>query len=169
MAVMSGACVYTGQNYGARQYRRIRSGVNRVILWSLLLTAGMVGLVWRFDRQIVAVFIKEGEKSAAAAVARTYVRCITGGMLIMTPMYIIRACVQTIGYSQYPGIAGAFQLLARWFMAVVMPAFLGVTAFYLSDVAAWAVTLPIVSIPFYVILGRLIREQETCRADAPSA
>ena len=82
------------------------------------------------------------------------IRCLCIGMIIMTPMYFLRAAIQTMGYPIYPFIAGCFQLAARIFSVSLLPQLIGITAYYLTDVLAWMVSLPIIAVAYIAIIRR---------------
>ena len=66
----------------------------------------------------------------------------------MTPMYLHRVTVQTLGFPRYAAIAGIMQLVTL----------VGEYAYYIRDGMAWLVSLPIVAVPCYRYLERKIRE-----------
>lgn len=161
MAIQAGTSIFVGQNLGALKIRRIRRGLRRVVLASLLLTCFMTALVWAFCTPFVGLFLSKKDPAVyqtALLSGCRYVRIITLGMLLMTPMYLYRATIQTLGHANYPMIAGVFQLLARLFMVLFAVRYLGEYAYYMTDILAWLVTLPIVITPYIYYMNRLQRE-----------
>lgn len=158
MAIMSGLSVFVGQNLGAKQISYMKKGVRNMVFFGLILTAVMILLVWIFETPIVSFFLKADFTSTskeAFAVAYRYIRLITLGMLIMTPLYFIRVTVQTMGYPVYAFIAGCLQLGARIICVTFFPDFLGTDAYYLADVFAWMVSLPLLATAYIVLSRRL--------------
>lgn len=163
MAVQTGASVFVGQNLGASQPHRIRSGLRRIVLFSLLLTLGMIALVWLFGGSLIRFFLSSRDPAlfeAAYAVALRNALFLVTGMVIMTPMYLYRASLQTIGHPNYAMIAGVLQVFARMGTVELLVRFFGNDAIFFADVLAWTVSLPVVAIPFGVYMRRLCRQKE---------
>ena len=51
--------------------------------------------------------------------------------------------------------AGFLQLAARVFSVTVLPAVIGEYAYYVATLMAWAVTLPVVVIPYYKYVNQI--------------
>lgn len=166
MALQTGLSVYVGQNLGARRAERVRDGARKLVGASILITLFMVLAVWAFGGTILSWFLSaENEKAylLAHGAALRFTRVITAGMFIMTPMYLYRMMVQLLGHSEYPVIAGVLQLFARVAMVQLLPRFIGEYAYYMTDVAAWIVSLPVVMIPCMVLIRRLCQKKESLR------
>jgi Na+-driven multidrug efflux pump len=166
MALQTGLSVYVGQNLGARRAERVRDGARKLVGASILITLFMVLAVWAFGGTILSWFLSaENEKAylLAHGAALRFTRVITAGMFIMTPMYLYRMMVQLLGHSEYPVIAGVLQLFARVAMVQLLPRFIGEYAYYMTDVAAWIVSLPVVMIPCMVLIRKLCQKKESLR------
>ncbi len=75
----------------------------------------------------------------------------------MTPMYLHRVTIQTLGFPGYAALAGVMQLVMRVSAILVGPRIWGEYAYYLHDGMAWLVSLPIVAFPCYHYLRKWIR------------
>ena len=74
----------------------------------------------------------------------------------MTVMYLHRITIQSLGRPEFSAIAGVGQLIARVLTIKLGFKVLGETAYYIPDCAAWLISLPIVAIPCYTILHKMI-------------
>ncbi len=158
MAIQAGVGVYIGQNLGAGQIKRIRFGFRETTLWTILLTIIMIVLVWLWGEPVIALFLSSESLavySAALETAVWHIRLMSLGLLIMTPMYFFRTATQTLGYVNYSIIAAALQLIARVATILFLPGWLGKAGYYLTDVAAWMISLPVVMVPYYQIMKKL--------------
>lgn len=157
MGIQSGVSVYIGQNLGGSRISRIRSGFRQITIVAALLTAVLVVFVWLFGDLVMALFLSKDDAAYQTAldIAGEYLRLLSLGMLIMTPMYFFRAAIQTLGHANYAMLAGVFQLAVRLLTVTVLPQYWGHIAYYLTDVFAWTVSLPIVAIPYFYYLRRL--------------
>lgn len=151
MAIQTGLSIFIGQNLGANQAERVRKGVHQIVLLSLLLSVFLNVAVQGMAPWLVNLFLSQSDPLYAKTlhVAVTYVRIITLGMFIMAPMYLYRIAIQTLGHPRYPMYAGFLQLAARIISVTLLPPLLGEYAYYIATLLAWAVTLPVVVIPYY--------------------
>ncbi len=167
MAIMVATGVFVGQNLGAEKPHRIRSGFHRILLATFALTFVMIALVLVFNDRIVSFLLKSEDPEIMAMAHRAgvlAVQCITWGMLVMTPMYLYRFSLQTMGHQRYVMVAAVLQMIARFCAARFLPAIIGEYAYYLADTFAWIVSLPTVAIPFYHYLNDLCRKKDSiCR------
>lgn len=159
MAVQTGVSVYVGQNLGAGQYRRIRTGLVEIVKFGFVLITVMILLVFATQQWILPLFLSaENPESYRRAyeVASANTRIILLSMLIMTPMYLHRVTIQTLGFPGYAAAAGVMQLIMRVATVAIGPAVIGEYAYFIQDGMAWLVSLPIVAIPCYRFLKRKI-------------
>lgn len=162
IAFQTGASVFVGQNLGAGRAVRIRSGLHRILLVSFGLTVVLAALIGLFADPLVGFFLSKKDLAVymqAHSVGVRSTRVILCGMLIMTPMYLYRSSLLTIGHPNYAMAAGFLQVAARVLTVCLLPPLIGEYAYYLPTVSAWAVTLPVVVIPYYFYIRRMCREE----------
>lgn len=162
MAIQTSASVFVGQNLGARQPDRIRSGMARIVPFSLLITGVMILLVWLFGGEVINIFLSSNDPAlyaAAHAAGLRYCLILVSGMVILTPMYLYRAALQTLGHPNYAMVAGFLQMAARVLTIAGLSSVLHEAAIYLAEILAWLVSLPMVAIPFVLYVRRLCRAQ----------
>lgn len=158
MAIQTGVSVFVGQNLGANQPQRIRTGITKAVKAAMLVTVGIILVCWSFDNELVSLFLSSkdtGLYESASSVGITFLHFQITGMLIMTPMYLYRITLQTLGHPNYAVIAAILQMIVRILTVQFLPAFIGVNAYYLPTVIAWMVSLPIVFVPYRVHIRRL--------------
>lgn len=161
MAIQTGVSVYVGQNLGARQYQRIKTGLVEIVKFGFGLITVMILLVFASQRWILPLFLSAENPEAyqrAYEVAAANTHIILLSMLIMTPMYLHRVTIQTLGFPGYAAAAGVMQLIMRVTTVLIGPAIIGEYAYFIQDGMAWLVSLPIVAVPCYRFLGRKIRK-----------
>ncbi len=166
MAIQSGLSVFVGQNLGARKIARIRRGIHQTIIFTFGLTVVMITLVILNRPFLLGLFLSKEDAALyqnAFEVAMESTRVIMLGMLIMTPMYMYRASIQSLRKAQYGAYAGVGQLIIRILTITLGPSLIGIYAYYITDCMAWLVSLPIVSIPVY----RTLKEEEKHGISAP--
>lgn len=159
MAVQTGVSVYVGQNLGAGQFARIREGLVRIVKLGIGLTGVMTVVVFAVQHQILPMFLSAQDPEAyrrAYEVANTNTHVILLCMFIMTPMYLHRVTIQTLGFPGYATLAGVLQLIMRMATVIIGPAVVGEYAYYICDGMAWLVSLPVVAVPCYRYLRKEI-------------
>ena len=160
MAIQTGVSVYVGQNLGAKQFRRIRDGLIQITGISFGLVIIMILAAFGAQKWILPLFLSAEDPGAyerAYQVASTNTHIILISMLLMTPMYLHRVTIQTLGFPGYAALAGVMQLVMRVSAILVGPRIWGEYAYYLHDGMAWLVSLPIVAFPCYHYLRKWIR------------
>lgn len=162
MAIQTFVSVYVGQNLGADQPERVRSGLRKTVLSALGLTFVLIALVLLSRGRLLTLFLSQEDPAAyeaayTAGLHSTWV--MITGMLIMTPMYLYRVTVQTLGHAIYAMVAGCLQMVVRVCVVEFLPPLWGEYAYYFSDVAAWMVSLPTVMIPCLLCISRLCRKK----------
>lgn len=165
MAFQTGVSVFVGQNLGAKQIERIQHGLHQslVVIMGIFLLMAAGSLV--FLDPILNLFLsKQDPVSYAEAfrVGRETAHCMLAGMIVMTPMYIYRVTIQTLGHAEVSTIAGIGQIFARILTISIGPSLIGIYAYYITDCMAWTISLPIVAIPCYRVLGKLKKEMKDC-------
>ena len=161
MAIQSGTCIFIGQNLGAKKIRRVSEGLRRITVVSELLTLGMILCVWLWGDRLLALLMWSQDPTTyetAFCTAWDSIRVTALGTLIMTPMYLHRGAIQTMGYAIYPMIAGCLQLVARTMTISFLPPLLGNLGYYLPDIAAWAVSLAVVYAAYHYHIRKMLRQ-----------
>lgn len=169
MALQTGVSVFVGQNLGAKRIERIVRGLHQSLAVIMGIFLLMAAGVLAFLDPILNLFLSRQDPASYAEafrVGQQALRCNLVGMAVMTPMYIYRVTIQTLGHAQVAAVAGVGQMIIRILTITVGPSLIGIYAYYITDCMAWAISLPIVTIPCYRVLERLRREN--ARAGTPS-
>ncbi|WP_367925717.1 MATE family efflux transporter [uncultured Ruthenibacterium sp.] len=163
MGIQSGTCIFIGQNLGARQIRRARTGLVRITGVAEILSAVMILCVWLWGDRLLSVLMWSQDPATAQQALKTAwdsIRVLSLGVLIMTPMYLHRGAVQTLGYTIYSMIAGCLQMVVRILTIRFAPPVLGDLGYYLPDVAAWAVSLVVVFAAYQYHIRKLSAKEK---------
>lgn len=134
---------YTGQNLGAKKYDRIKEGVKKCTVISLI-TSLIAGAVLIFiGKYFVCLFIS----NPSDEILRYAQYVLTLSAVFFIPLgliFIYRNALQGIGESFVPMMAGVYELVARAIVAFTLPHFIGFAGICLSDPIAWlAACLPL--------------------------
>ena len=148
---------YCGQNLGAKRYDRIRDGVNKAIIISIVtsIIAGFVLIT--FGTEFVKLFIENPD--AGIISASKQVLDISGIFFIpLGLIFIYRNALQGIGESFVPMMAGVAELVSRGIVAFTLPAFLEFFGICLADPCAWlAASIPL-GLYYHTRIKKLLAE-----------
>lgn len=125
---------FTGQNYGARHYERIRKGYQLTlgIAGSIGLFAGLLFFI--FNRQIFSIFVTEPEAITAGG---NYLKILAISQLFMVTESVTAGAFNGTGHTTPPALTGILLTGARIPMAYLLTAFpaLGLTGIW------WSITI----------------------------
>ncbi len=115
-SVISG---FVAQNYGARKFDRIKSGMKTITAFSYLLSAVMGIILILFTRPIVSLFLKEWNETLFIDV-RNFIYINVAFYIIWVPVPILRCAIQGMKNSLLPFISCLVELPARCVAAWVL-------------------------------------------------
>ena len=146
---------YTGQNYGAKRYDRIKSGVKKVVLLSLATSILISIILWFFGPFFLSCFISNTSQGAKEAMTYglTFLRCLTIFLPILYMLHAYRSTIQGLSNAFIPMVSGLFELMMRISGALVLPIFFGKSGLYPVEVLAW-VGAVVILIPSYYHMER---------------
>jgi putative MATE family efflux protein len=151
---------YGGQNLGAGRVDRIREGVTKGIIISVLFAVLSAVLALLFNDQLVSLFLDRSTIDGATwgellDASREYLRLTTVFYPVLFVIFIYRNVLQSIGRGFWPLMGGVFELVARSAAAFILPAFIGYAGTCVSQPLAWASAAIPLAIAYYVIIGRI--------------
>lgn len=160
-AVAQASLTFTGQNIGAKQYRRIpriiRCALLLIFMFSTLLGLVAIGL----HAPLLSIYIKENATAVAIGAERLLFICPTYFLLGWMNAYA--NALRAMGYSLLPMVSAVVGVCAlrivfiytvfRWVHTLEM--------LYASYPISWLITAIAVCIFFHILHRRLLRKQET--------
>lgn len=149
-AVSLGAAftTYTAQNYGAKNYRRIRHGVNIGMVLSVGAAGAFMVVLLPFLRQLPLLFIDGGEVEAIEVGVHFLLRMILA-MPVLYLVYVHRSALQAIGVASWSLISGIFETVVRVSVATVGFSLWGERILYYSEPLSWLAAWVFVLVPYY--------------------
>ena len=115
---------YCSQNLGANNFIRIKKGINRAIIIMLFefIIFGGIGLLLSIDGFYLHIFYSE-EKITQGAIkfGNAYLFMDLTLYFILGFLIVFRNSIQGLGKSLFPFLAGIGELIARIFVALIIP------------------------------------------------
>ncbi|MDH6363403.1 putative MATE family efflux protein [Enterococcus sp. PF1-24] len=156
---------FTAQNYGAKKYGRILTGVKQSLLLScgFSIIAGVT--VITFGHNLVQLFVNQSE-TRVFQLAQIYFN-INGSMYwILAILFIIRYTLQGLGQSVIPTIAGIMELIMRSLAAIFLTGIFGYAGAASASPLAWIGSVVVLLYSYFKAVKQLQgleKEQELLR------
>jgi len=127
---------FSAQNYGARQFQRIRDAVKKcsLIAMAFAFCAGI--LIFFFSENIIGVFIEEGNPDVVKD-ALLYLNCSVPFYFFLSQMFIYRSAVQGMGVGMVPLASSLIELSMRTGVAKFLAADWGYRGVCYASPVAW--------------------------------
>ena len=138
-SVGSAMATYSGQNLGARNFRRIRTGVRHAIIIAIgmAILCGCIGII--FGRPLTMLFVSEDADSLSEVVASSvlYLRVYGSSLFTLYSLFVLRNTLQGMGDAFFPIASAVLQVAIRIGLGYLLSALLGGLGVYLADCGAF--------------------------------
>ncbi|CCV63599.1 putative Na+-driven multidrug efflux pump [Alteracholeplasma palmae J233] len=127
---------FAAQNFGAKQYTRIRKGINLslVILLGTTFIATIFSTV--FSQPLIRMFISNPTEEVITY-ATKYLTTISWYYIILNILFVYRMTLQAIGEQVIPTLGGVMELIGRISAAYLLIPSLGYYGISLASPIAW--------------------------------
>ncbi|MBR3847795.1 MAG: MATE family efflux transporter [Oscillospiraceae bacterium] len=144
---------FFAQNYGAKEYDRVRRGMKSSIIISVIAASIVGGIALIFGRQLIGVFLDGSMEGALEAIeiAWRYLRFMAICMNILYLIYPYRKVLQGMGNAVWSMISGMIECVIRVGMGWLVAAGLSAEILYYIEPSAWLGALLFVAIPYYIV------------------
>jgi putative MATE family efflux protein len=149
---------YTGQNYGAKEYGRIRSGTSWAILLSVVTSAVIAAMMLIFGRDITMLFISADSAELELAAGETAYRylCIMSSCLpVLYLLHAYRSALQGMGNVLIPMLSGGMELIMRVGFAFIAGGLAWQEGVFLAEVFAWTGAAVLLAVSYYISAAKL--------------
>ena len=127
---------YSGQNLGAGRIDRIKEGVKKCIIISIIVSIASSIIVILFGGSFTKMFMS-GNDLEVISYSKHYLNTVSLFYIPLGLIFIYRNTLQGIGESFVPMMAGFAEMVARTVVAFTLPLLIGFTGIALADPAAW--------------------------------
>lgn len=152
---------FTSQNYGAKQYTRIKEGLHVCLAIAFFFYLTLGSLMVFFPRELAGLMLNGEEAIELAAQFLP----ISGSMLFAVDfLFVFRSGLQGMGYSMITMVSGGVEMVMRIATIVLFINEIGFRATAYADVVAWFGALALNLIAFEIILHKKLRinRKEVC-------
>lgn len=130
---------YTGQNLGAGEVERIRTGTRAAAITGVITAGVIAAFMFIFGRTITSSFISGSAQEVAEAtrIACEYLYLMSVCLPILYILHIYRSSLQGMGNTVMPMISGLAEFVMRTGSALLLPGLIGYTGVFWAEVLAW--------------------------------
>ena len=153
---------YVGQNYGAGDLERIKTGMKVAIKLALTTAVLIATIMILFGRPITMLFISSDVPAMAAAAGDTaylFLVVMSVSLPILYLLYIYQAALQGMGNTVVSMISGSIQLVLRVSGAIII----GITGYengiFGAEVIAWFGGAMFLMLTYYRTIHKEIKEK----------
>ena len=149
---------YCGQNLGAGKYDRIKEGVKKGSIITIMVSIIAAVVLFVFGKSLSTLFISS-DQIEALNYSKQYLNTVAAFLPILGMLFIYRNSLQGIGDAFIPMMAGVAELVARVIVAFTFPAFIGYIGICLASPFAWiGATIPM-AIKYRILIKRMLIER----------
>ena len=127
---------FSAQNYGARQFQRIRDAVKKCSMIAMAFAVCSGILIFFFSENIIGVFIEEGNPKVIED-ALLYLNCSVPFYFFLSQMFIYRSAVQGMGVGMVPLVSSLIELSMRTGVAKFLATDWGYRGVCYASPVAW--------------------------------
>lgn len=153
---------FAGQNLGAKKYDRIREGIKKALLISIIIAFSIAAVVIAFGRYIVRFFISDEPEVVAQVVDAAYPYLVIMGLclFVLYALFVYRTTLQGMGDTLIPMVSGIVELFMRIGMVLLLSAVAGKYGVYFAEVGAWVGAAILLMIAYYWRIGKICPKQK---------
>lgn len=143
---------YVGQNLGAKQFDRIKSGVRVSLLISLATSIVISVAMFLFGKPILSLFLsgEQHQIEAVLEIAFHYLSIMAAMLWVLYFLYVYRSALQGLGDTLLPMLSGFAEFLMRIGAALILPIFIGQNGIFFAEIAAWSGAALLLCISYYI-------------------
>lgn len=149
---------FVGQNYGAKNYDRIKDGVKKIFVLDVLVSVVM-SLILYFSAESVITLFGDNMTGEIMVAAKRYILAISQCYSLVAILFVMRNTLQGMGFTYANSIAGVGELFGRLSVAFILTPLLGFDAVCYAGPAAWLLA----DIPLIIIY--LKKQRDILRAN----
>jgi len=153
---------YSGQNLGAKEYKRIHKGVHSSAVIGIIIALFIMGGMFIVGESIISGFVSSEDPVEAALAIRYGKEFLTIMILWLPTLYILhiyRAALQGLGNTMIPMMSGIIELFIRIAAALFLVLYIGYEGLFYAEVLAWA-GADVILIPSYYIIMKMFEKRE---------
>ncbi len=148
---------YSGQNLGADKVDRIKDGVAKCSILTILFSILAGVIIYLFGEPLVKMFLEE-DTAVIMDNALLYLHTMVWFFPPLFMIFVYRNMLQGVGKSFMPLMAGVFELIARSLCAFILPGRIGFMGICLAGPIAWVSAAVPLCITYFIVIKKMMEE-----------
>lgn len=148
---------YSGQNLGADRIDRIKEGVTKCTILTLIFAVFAALVLLLFGEPLTKLFI-DGSQQEVVDTSMIYLRICAMFFPFLNVIFVYRNMLQGVGKSFMPLMAGVFELIARAVVSFTLPGILGFTGICLAGPIAWMAAAIPLGITYFIEIKKMMND-----------
>ncbi len=148
---------YSGQNLGADRVDRIKEGVTKCTILTLIFAVLASLILFLFGEPLTKLFL-DGNQPEVVDTAMIYLRICAMFFPFLNMIFVYRNMLQGVGKSFMPLMAGVFELIARSVVSFTLPSLIGFTGICLAGPIAWMAAAIPLGITYFIEIRKMMKE-----------
>jgi len=149
LALGMSLATFVAQNFGAGKVTRIRDGVRKTSLLSLLISVVLSAFILTYGKPLIGSFLSE-PTLLSVSVGATYLSISIMFYFFLGMIFIFKNTLQSIGKPFYPVLSGFIELGIRSFAAIILAQKIGYEGIFYASPLAWVGGATVVFIGYYL-------------------
>ena len=151
------ASAFSGQNFGAKKYKRIIEGVKASAIIGLFFVIFISPFIYIFSKRLAELIVSEPDTISNASV---YLRLLSVFIILLDFLFIFRSTVQGMGKPLIPMFSGILEMILRIIFIYWGLPVLGFSATIYAEGVAWVGAFVLNYLAYKCYINRLYNEQE---------
>lgn len=142
------AATFTGQNYGADRYDRIRTGIRDAIIISWIWSVVVIAAVY-LAAPVLIRLISGATTPDVIQTAEQYLKFDTPFYFVLGILIVLRNAMQGLGRKVVPMISSSIELVGKLVVAWILADVMGYFGIIISEPATWILCTVLLCITFF--------------------
>lgn len=155
----STAAVFASQNFGAGNLKRIKSGINRIILLVTAINVVLLFAVLLFGRTLIKALLGSASETALNA-GMTYLNMRSVSMLVLTFAAVYKSVLPALGKTFFTTLSGFLEIGVRYLIPILFSKKLGFISVPLTDSVSWLMLAVLLCFAYFYEFRKLERKNE---------
>ena len=153
---------YVGQNVGAGEFKRLRSGHSASLVVSLATSVVITTVMLFFGKVFIGMFLSGTveEVEMAGEVAWRYLLFMSLALPALYLLYVYRSALQGMGNTLIPMLSGILEFIMRTGMVLGLTRLIGSDGIFWAEISAWIGAAVLLGISYYVIMAKKYKKEE---------
>lgn len=139
--------VFTSQNFGAGNFKNIKIGINKTMLFVHLLNACILVITLMIANPLLGYILDENDIAVKAGFTYLLIRGLS--MFVLTPAAIYKSVLPAIGNPFFSTFSGFLEIGVRFVFPLLFSKALGFNVIPLTDTFTWIILAVLLTAAYY--------------------